>query len=529
MCFVSNNSFVDGISFDGFRRELLKDFTRVFHLNLAGNIRLTGNKGRREGGNVFDSQAGVSIGITVAVRNSRHSERNLLYHRVDDYLSGGEKRQYLHELSNSAPKVLDSVPWSSLIPDTKHSWLVPENDAEFACFLPVGAGKSAVSRAKRNEQYGPETIFKTFSLGVSTNRDAVVTDFNRSRLTDRIEEFIEEYNAEVDRYTRRGKPKDIDEFVRYEKINWSSTLKGHLKRGKYAEFAEEKMRRYIYRPFAKRHLFFDNTLIDRCLVFPFIFPTRETEESNRVICFSAVGNNKPFHALIVDMIPDLHLTGDTQCFPLYSYDRDGNHRKENITDWAQAQVRKRYDDNTIGKHDIFYYVYGLLHHPDYCERYADNLRLELPRIPFAPEFWVFSKAGRQLATLHLGYEQAEPYPLEWEASGAIDYRVEKMHPGKKAPSSRGDWKIFDTVKYNDTLTLTGIPPEAFDYRLGSRSALEWIIDQYRVVTERNSDIVRAPNEYSDDSRYIINLLEKVITVSVETVRIVNELAKLAYR
>ena len=520
VCYVSNNSFVDGVAFDGMRKHLLQDFSLIYHLDLSGNIR----RARNEGGNVFDSQSGVGIGITLAVRSQAHQDRRLLLHRVANDMTGAAKRELLATFSQQWADVLSRVKWQSISPDNHHNWLRPEFAQEFATFLPIGT-----KEAKATRSLAVGTLFKTYSNGVKTNRDPVVIDFDHSRLTSRIQEFIEEYNAEVDRYTRRGKPKDIDEFVRYEKINWSSTLKNHLKRGKYAEFAEEKMRQYTYRPFAKRHLFFDNTLIDRCLVFPFIFPTRETEESNRVICFSAVGNNKPFHALIVDMIPDLHLTGDTQCFPLYSYDRGGNQRKENITDWAQAQVRKRYDDNTIGKHDIFYYVYGLLHHPEYCERYADNLRLELPRIPFAPDFWVFSKAGRQLATLHLGYEQAEPYPLEWETSGAIDYRVEKMRPGKKSPSPRGDWKIFDSVKYNDTLTLTGIPPEAFDYRLGSRSALEWIIDQYRVVTERNSDIVRAPNEYSDDSRYIINLLEKVITVSVETVRIVNELAKLAYR
>ena len=523
VCYVSNNSFVDGVAFDGMRKHLLQDFSLIYHLDLSGNIR----RARNEGGNVFDSQSGVGIGITLAVRSQAHQDRRLLLHRVANDMTGAAKRELLATFSQQRADVLTRVKWQSISPDKHHNWLQPGFAQEFEAYLPIGT-----KDAKFTKSLAVGAIFKTYSNGVKTNRDAVVIDFDRNRLTNRIKEFVEEYNAEIDRYKRHGKPDNVDDFVDYEHIKWDGTLKGHLRKLRDTNYNAANIRNSLYRPFSKRHIYFDRLLINSIYLQHYFFPTLEAERENKIICVSGIGHDV-FRTSISDCIVELKfsnsLNGGTQCFPLYIYGEDGSNRRENITDWAQAQVRKRYDDNTIGKHDIFYYVYGLLHHPEYCERYADNLRLELPRIPFAPDFWVFSKAGRQLATLHLGYEQAEPYPLEWEASGAIDYRVEKMHPGKKSPSSRGDWKIFDTVKYNDTLTLTGIPPEAFDYRLGSRSALEWIIDQYRVVTERNSDIVRAPNEYSDDSRYIINLLEKVITVSVETVRIVNELAELAYR
>ena len=466
VCFVSNNSFVDGISFDGMRQHLLQDFTRIYHLDLHGNVRqnpsLSGTSH-----NVFGIQVGV--GITIAVNSSAHQNNKLQFYRAPELWRKEEKLRWLVDrvALGGTENTLSKVEWRRLEPDARHSWLLSEHSAEFASFLPIGTSKRAASRVKgRNALYEPETLFKVFSTGLSTNRDAVVYDFDHRRLESRVVNFIEDYNAEVDRYKRHGKPENIDDFVNYENIKWSRNLKREMKRGNYAVHDPDKVRSSTYRPFTKKHLFFDPILIDEIGQFMRIFPLSHMETGNLAICVSGVGSNKPFHSMVSNTLSSLDLLEKTQCFPLYSYDRGGNQRKENITDWAQAQVRKRYDDNTIGKHDIFYYVYGLLHHPEYCERYADNLRLELPRIPFAPDFWVFSKAGRQLATLHLGYEQAEPYPLEWEASGAIDYRVEKMHPGKKSPSSRGDWKIFDTVKYNDTLTLTGIPLEAFDYRLG---------------------------------------------------------------
>jgi predicted helicase len=202
------------------------------------------------------------------------------------------------------------------------------------------------------------------------------------------------------------------------------------------------------------------------------------------------------------------------------YDEDGGNRRENLTDWALAQFRAHYGDDNITKWAIFYYVYGLLHHPTYRERYADNLKRELPRIPFAPDFWAFSHAGKKLADLHLYYEDAEPYPLDWKTNGGIyHFRVQKMKLNKD--------KTALTV--NGTLTLNGIPAEAFKYRLGNRSALEWVIDQYQVKTDARSGITSDPNGYSDNPRYIVDLVEKVVRVSVDTVQIVEELARLDFR
>jgi predicted helicase len=220
-------------------------------------------------------------------------------------------------------------------------------------------------------------------------------------------------------------------------------------------------------------------------------------------------------SLLSNSLVDLMPQGGSQCFPYYVYDEDGSNRRENITDWALAQFREHYRDKKIVKEDIFYYVYGILHAPGYREKYGDNLKRELPRIPFAPDFWAFHKAGRGLADLHLTYENAKPYDLTMVVDDDVplSYRVEKMR--LSTDKTR--------LKVNESITLEGIPAEAFAYRLGNRSALEWVIDQYRVKEDKRSGIVSDPNN-AEDEQYIVRLVGQVVQVSVETVKIVNGMA-----
>ena len=265
-----------------------------------------------------------------------------------------------------------------------------------------------------------------------------------------------------------------------------------------------------------------------------IFPVAGTESENLIICCTDVAfrSSSP-SALISNCIPNLSICSTTdshQCFPFYTYHPDGSNRRENITDWALAQFRERYADPNISKWDIFHYVYALLHHPGYRQRYALDLKRSLPRIPFAPDFQAFARAGRQLADLHLTYESAERYELDWQITRSpVDYRVEKMRPGKKSDAELGGYKVYEALKYNDSLTLRGIPERAFAYRLGNRSALEWIVDQYRVKTDKRSGITHDPNGYSDDAQYILKLIERVITVSLRTVDVVEGLGRMDFR
>ncbi len=234
-----------------------------------------------------------------------------------------------------------------------------------------------------------------------------------------------------------------------------------------------------------------------------------------MICIAGLGDRKGFGSLITNNIPSLDLAFEkAQCFPFYTYDEDGTNRRENITDWALEKFRAHYGDKAITKWDIFYYVYALLHHPLYRERYAANLKRELPRIPFAPDFRAFAEAGARLAELHVNYEGQPEYPLERieNPDARLDWRVEKMRLTKDRSS----------IIYNDFLTLGRVPAGAFEYRLGNRSALEWVIDQYRVTTDKRSLIVNDPNR-TDDPQYIVRLVGQVATVSLETISIVRAL------
>jgi predicted helicase len=222
-------------------------------------------------------------------------------------------------------------------------------------------------------------------------------------------------------------------------------------------------------------------------------------------------------ALMASIIPDLLPQGGSQCFPFYTYDEDGTNRRENVTDWALAQFRERYGDGKISKWDVFHYVYAVLHHPAYRERYAANLKRELPRVPFAPDFGAFARAGARLAELHVDYERQPEFPLERveNLDAPLDWRVERMRLSKDRRQ----------VVYNDFLTLSGVPPETYEYRLGNRSALEWVVDQYQLTTDRRSGITNDPNR-ADDPQYILRLVAQVVTVSLETVKLVRALPDL---
>jgi predicted helicase len=259
-------------------------------------------------------------------------------------------------------------------------------------------------------------------------------------------------------------------------------------------------------------------LNDEVYQFPGFFPVPETQ--NTAICLTDRGSEKPFMVLMTDKIADLHIVGagcSAQCFPFYTYNEDGTNRRENITDWALAKFRAHYRDDAITKWDIFHYVYALLHHPDYRQTYAANLRRELPRIPFVEDFWGFAKAGAQLAEIHVNYEQQPEYPLKFieNLDESLNWRVEKMRLSRDKTQ----------LKCNDFLTLAGIPPETFEYKLGNRAALDWVIDQYQVKTDKRSGIVNDPNNL-DDEQYIVRLIGQVITVSLETVKIVKSLPEL---
>ena len=494
VCMVTNNSFVvDGPPFDGMRKVLEDDYTAIYHVDLHGNVRrnpkLSGTTH-----NVFGIQVGV--GITLAVRKGGRKRRRILYHRV---VEDWRKERKLAWLASTGTVM--KVKWQRLALDRRNDWVSTVHADELGRFIRMG---------NKDEQ----TIFRRYSTGAKSNRDEIVYGFDRDALCRRVEEFAEHYNREVDRYLRARKRENVDDFVEDGAVKWSSTLKLHLQRGEYAEYDSARVRACLYRPYTRQHLYYDTVLNDRPGILRLIFPTSQAEAENAVIC-TTNHSQVPFSALMANRIANEAVGGRAgQCFPFYVYDEDGTNRRENITDWGLNHFCEHYGDKKITKWDIFYYVYGLLHHPGYRQRYADNLKRELPRIPRAPDFRAFVAAGEKLARLHLEYEKLEPWPLAWiESPGVpLSYRVERMRLAKDKLS----------LVVNDSLTLGCIPPAVFEYRLGNRSALDWVVDQYQVSQEKRSGIRSDPNR-ADDPEYIVRLVGQIVRVSVETVEIVNSL------
>jgi predicted helicase len=527
ICFVSNNSFLDQHAFDGMRQCLGAEFNHIWHLDLHGNVR----KNPKLSGtthNVFGIQVGV--GITILARNSKSQERFIKYHRVPEDWRKTEKLDWLAETMD-----VTGVLWQELQPNAKNAWLTEGLEEDFESFMPLG---TQAAKAGLNAEIKP--IFETYGGGVKTNRDDWVYDFDRKTLKKDIKQFIDEYNNEVQRWQREGKDSLIDDFVSYEKIKWSRDLKLDLKRGHSAVFDEDKIRPAMYRPFCKKWLFFDSILNEEVYLQPKNFPLADS--SNRVIVVSDVAARTEFSALMTDVIPDLHLCSSDayQTFPLYTYSPDGSTRFDNITSYALKEARRLYGA-AVSREDIFYATYALLHHPHYRAKYAENLKRELPRLPLLhcepgalatgsakpggtrekagrlrSRFAEYSRIGRLLGDLHVGYENATPFAfqiLDTKPTGQkFSFRVEKMRFDKER----------STLRVNDCITLTGFVPEMFEYRLGNRSALDWIVESYRVKVDARSGLVSDPNR-PDEPKFILDLIGKVATVSLETQKLIGEL------
>ena len=501
---ITNNSFIDDISFDGVRKHLQSDFSRIYHINLKGNARTSGELRKREAGNIFGDQIRVGIGISFLLKKKpKNSEAEIYIYSVNDYLKSKEKLEFIRESEEYS-----DISFKRIIPDKNYTWLTEGLIQNFDMFLPMGTKEAKTGK----NNY---TIFKIYGRGVATCRDSWAYNFSKAILTENINKTVEVYNSHVLKWNSTPQKPKVDDFVAYDetKISWSRDLKLDLQRGKLAEFKYSKIRKAFYRPFTKSYLFFDRILNEEVYQLPKIFPTQTTETENLIIWLT-IGRKVPMFALVTNQIVDLLPQGGSQCFPFYIYDEDGSNRQENITDWVLEQFGAYYNDSKISKWHIFHYVYAVLHHPQYHTTYEANLKRELPRMPFTPDFWGFAHAGKQLAQLHVHYEEQED--ILWKClktlASALDWRVERMR------LSRDKTQIL----YNDFLTLAGIPPSTFTYRLGHWSALDWIIDQYQVKTDKRSGLVNNPNR-ADNPQYIVRLIGKVITVSLETMKIVKGL------
>jgi predicted helicase len=515
VAYVTNSGYLDGLATDGVRAHLAQDFDAIYVLDLGGNVR----KNPKLSGtthNVFGIQVGVSIALFVRHKQKQLKRRKAVIH----YAAVGEdwrkerKWKWLEEKQS-----IDGVKWRTLKPDERNTWLHDDEGAGFAKLVPIGA-----KEAKALDSLDAHAIFRTFSNGVKSNNDDLVYDFDAARLTKRAKRMVENFHAELDRWRRAKKPEPLEEFLRVDPkvCKWIRHTKRNLVRETEVEFEPKKIRTALYRPFTRRSYFFERVFNEDIYQFPDFFPTPKTSGENRLLCLTDVAGRSPFSVLVATDIVDLHLCASTdtfQCFPLYTYDPDGGHRRDNVTDWALEQFKARYRQAkvTVTKTAIFHYVYAVLHHPAYREKFAANLRRELPRIPFAPDFTAFTKAGEKLAALHTGYESQKEFKLKRVETPGVkpDWRVERMKLSKDKTA----------LIYNAWLTFEGIPATAHDYRLGNRSALDWVIDQYRVERDAAGEITSDPNR-ADDEEYIVRLVGQVVAVSVETMKLVAALPAL---
>lgn len=539
VCFVTNGSFIDGKSMDGLRKTLLTEFNRIYVFNLRGNQRTSGEQSRKEGGKVFGSGSRATVAITLLVKDSeKPSDGCIRYHDIGDYFSREEKLQIVKDAGS-----LENIPWRSITPNKHGDW-INVRDPAFAKFMALG------DKDKDKDKDKALRLFDIYSLGVATGRDTWAYGFSRFALESKMSALIDCYNNHVKRLkglvasSGNLKSFDIDSFVDNDarKISWSRSLKSELRRLAVHSFSSKHFAHVMYRPFVRRWCYFNKAFNEMTYQNGKIFPIENSFNSAITIAGQAAGE---FSALIVNRMADLNLmSGGAQCFPLYYYEEAPKDdllgkassepyiRRDAITSAALAAFRKAYADEKIGKEDLFYYVYGILHSPEYKTRFEADLKKQLPRIPYASDFWAFSKAGHELARWHLNYETVEPYPLQH--TGQLDlgdaalYRVQKMTWAKR----RVDGKLTEdktTLIYNSRISLAGIPPEALEYIVNGKPALEWVIERYQVTTDKDSGIVNDPNDWAiehDDPAYIFNLVKRVVRVSVETVKVVKSLPAL---
>ncbi|MCC3291257.1 type ISP restriction/modification enzyme [Arthrobacter sp. zg-Y1110] len=524
ICYVSNGGYIDGNTADGLRKTLTDEFHEIYVYNLRGNARSAGELRRKEKDNVFGEGSKTTVAVMLLVKHPGPvTECRLNYRDIGDYLDRKQKLAIVDE------STLGNLPWQQLTPNTDGDWVNQRNDL-FETFTPLGAKDSA-----------KPSMFRTYSGGLKTNRDAWVYNSSADRLRINVESMVQYYNEQLSSLRDGGEASNDP-----TKISWGGGLRNLAKAGKAVQKQAGAMRKSSYRPFNAQHVHFQTELNERQYQLRKIFPTPETRNFGFYITSPAT-HYPTFESLMVNNVPDLHLLDTGQFFPRYIYtlqesedDLFGGFNSssdpikiDNIADETLADYQAVYG-LSVTKDDIFYYVYGLLHSNQYRERFGADLKKMLPRIPKVPgedRFLGFAAAGRQLSDLHLGYEDVAPYPLVERETGSgpeVDeyakYAVKKMKYGGKA----GSWDKTRII-YNARIALEGIPADAHRYMLGSRSAVDWILERYQAKTDKASGIVNDPNDWSREHqqpRYIIDLIGRIVTVSIETNRIVDALPSL---
>jgi predicted helicase len=534
--FVTNGSFIDSYSADGLRKTLSNEFNKLYIFNLRGNQRTSGELSRREGGKVFGSGSRAPIQISIFVKNKKEKKLgNVYYYDIGDYLNKDQKLKIISKF-----KSIKNIPWIKITPSKRGDWIKLGSN-EFDNFLIVG-DKNKLNKNK---------FFNKHSSGIKTNRDKWAYNFSEKKLKKNMTKMIDFYNEQLESFQKKFKNKkikldDVDNFVDNDlsKISWSFDLKNKFLRNKKTKFEEGEIRLAMYRPFQNQYLYFSNDY-NQVYSIPKLFPEKSSE--NKIICVCGVGGKVDFSCFIIDKIPDNQLLTNGQFFPLYIYEKNEEnikyesdlfnnknnlsfHKLNNISNFTLNTFKEKYlkISNKINSENIFYYIYGLLSSPEYLERFNNDTKRSLPKIPFAKDFLVFMEAGKKLSDLNINYNKADLYKLNIEMPSKKiieNFKISKMYYGKK------DKQTDKTVIYlNDKIKISNIPPETNQYVISGKSALDWIVERYQFTDDvKETKLINDPNDLlleSSDPEYILKLIQRVVTVSVESIRIKNSLPKI---
>ncbi len=511
--FVVNGSFIDSKSADGFRKCVAQEFAHLYVLNLRGNQRTSGEVSKKEGGKIFDSGSRATVAIIFFVKDASVQNSAIHYYQVEDYLKREAKLNLLANFEN-----LDFVPFKEITPNDKGDWINQRND-DFEKLIPL----------KRDKTLQNDSIFDINSGGVVSGRDPWVYNFSPNALKQSVQNCIDAYNADLKRFNEvfreafKQRTKGVKKADRYRHLNdkeittdgtkiaWTRSLKKEfIKNTNLPESSKERIRLALYRPFNKQWLYLDKNLNEEQSQLPKIFPDKSAQN---VVINTTTRN---FCSLIGDAIPDTHFIGDANAYPLYYYDDLGN-RYNAISGYALNLFRRHYGDNLIAEEEIFYYIYAILHHKGYLEKYQNSLTKEAPRIALSQDFKELSVLGKQLAELHLNYESGEMHTsvkhnLLENAKIEGYYDVIKMT------------KKGDSILYNHHITITKIPKKAFDYVINGKSAIDWVIERYQKTMDKESLIENNPNDYAG-GKYVFELLCRVIKLSEKSVDLIEKISE----
>ncbi|EPZ97188.1 Type IIG restriction-modification enzyme [Helicobacter pylori UM077] len=511
--FVVNGGFIDSKSGDRFRKCVAQEFAHLYVLNLRGNTRTSGEEGKKEGGQIFGSGSRATIAVIFFVKDASVKNSMIHYCDIGDYLKREDKLNRLAHFTD-----LNEIPFETITPNNKGDWINQREDG-FEKLIPL----------KRDKKLQNPSVFDINSNGVKSGRDPWVYNFSKDALMRNVQKCIDTYNADLKRFNAhfreafKQRAKGVKSADLYKQLNdkeittdktkiaWTRTLKQEfIKNKNLQESHKDRIRSAMYRPFNKQWLYFDKNLNEEQSQLPKIFPNKDTQN---VVINTTIRN---FSTLVSDAIPDGHFIGDAKTYPLYYYDDLGN-RYNAISGYALNLFRKHYEDNSIAEEEIFYYIYAVLHHKGYLEKYKNSLTKEDPRIALSEDFKELSILGKELAELHLNYESEElhasvEYKTLMNAEEEGYYDVETMT------------KKGDRIHYNNHIAITKIPKKAFEYVVNGKSAIDWVIERYKKTTDKDSLIEDNPNDYKG-GKYVFELLCRVIKLSEKSVDLIEKISE----